>query len=278
MTTFQALVDAFLSAIVHLLPISEAVLDQMNETLFHWSVPAHELSLLVVLMGSLAFLYFFRFDWLGMISALIKTVAKPLSLKALDRNLDQHTLLFLIFITAPHLILKRLVSPWIAEIDALNHPIMMAVFSLVLAFGFHFSHRWNKRIHGLNHLKLFDGVSIAALTLLSAHPAFPYLATLWIGFALNNYHTEAIFKYSMLALGVSLMSETIVLLSTTGLRLAFDQVGHLNSIAVLVISFTVFWLGLENLEKNLNEGTYKTFKWMSIVVALFFVIIYFIKG
>ena len=166
----------------------------------------------------------------------------------------------------------------VAESELLTHPLLLALLLGVLAFGFQFSYRWNKRINGLNHLKLWDGVTIAALTLLSVHPAFPYIGMLWIGFALKNYHTEAIFKYSMLALGLSLVSETVSLLQMVGLKSAMEQVGHLNSVAVFVVSFTLFWLGLENLEKNLNEGTYISFKWISIASSLFFIALYFVRN
>ena len=277
MTTFQALIDAFLAALTHLLPISEALPESLNQT-FHWPVASPELRLLVVLVGALCFLFFFRFDWLGMISAFIKTLARPLSLKPQNRNLDQHTFLFLMLITIPELILKKICGPMILENETLMNPLVIAAFLCLLAFGFQFSHRWNKRIHGLNHLKLVDGLSISFLALFSVHPAFPLIGMLWIGFALNNYHTEAIFKYSMLALGINLVVEAASLLGSVGLKPAFDQVGHLNAVAVIVVALTVFWLGLENLEKNLNEGTYKNFKWISLISAFYFIVIYFLRS
>ena len=277
MTTFQALVDAFLSALSHLVPLSETVLENVSQTVFHWPTASHEIHLLVVSMGVIAFLTFFRFDWLGMISAFLKSVARPLSLKPEERNLDQHTLLFLLIISLPHLIGRRLLAPVVADSEILNHPLFLAAASALLAFGFHFSHRWNKRIHGLNHLKLIDAVPIAILGLFSCLPIFPYIGMLWIGFALNNYHTEAIFKYSMLALGIDLIAELISLWSSIGVKSAMETIGHLNSVAVFVVSFTVFWIGLENLQKNLSEATYKSFKWVSLCAGIFFVVVYFIN-
>lgn len=277
MTTFTSIIDAILSSLAHLLPISEAVVNELNTNLLHASPIGNEMKLLISLVGALSLLFFFRFDWLGMISAFLKSIVQPLSLKSEARTLDQHTLMFILLIFIPHFIIQHFLTPVLAEIEFLSHPLVSAALYAILAFGFHFSYRWNKRIHGLNHLKLIDGVFIGLISTLSVIPAFPYLGLLWIGFALFNYHFEAIFKYSMLSLGLCLISEAISLLSSVGLRASFESVGHLNSVAVLVISFTIFTLGLENLNKNMNEGTYKTFKWISLLSGLVMVVVYFLR-
>jgi undecaprenyl pyrophosphate phosphatase UppP len=122
------------------------------------------------------------------------------------------------------------------------------------------------------------GILIGLISALSIHPGFPLITLLWIGFALNNYHYEAIFKYSMLILGTTLIAEFLSVLGHIGFKNALEAVGHLNSIAVLVIGFSVFWIGLENLQKTLSEMTYKTFQWLNIAIGLYFVGSYFIKG
>lgn len=229
-------------------------------------------------MGTIAFLVFFRFDWLGMISALLKSIARPMSLKAESRNLDQHTLMFLLLIFVPSALLRHFVTPLLPENEVLIHPFTLGLLTGFLAFGFHFAFGWNKRIHGLNHLRLGHGFAIGTLALLRFHPAFPYIGLLWIGFALLNYSYEAVFKYSMLALGLSFFCETFSLLHEIGLKSTFDAIGKLNSVAIIFVSFTVFWMGLENLQKNLNEGTYRTFRWMNLILALFFVATYFLRN
>ena len=62
------------------------------------------------------------------------------------------------------------------------------------------------------------------------------------------------------------------------LKSAFNGVGHLNSIAILVVSITTFWMTLENLQVSLNESTLKAFKWFSVLFGLFYGAVYFIRG
>jgi hypothetical protein len=276
MTTFQALADAFFKALTHLIPISKLLPDTITQGLMHWSLPNTELELLVLLMGSLAFLIFFRFDWLGMVSAALTSIVNPLSLKPNRRTLDQHTLIFLFIVFIPSFILNHALKALILENEILMHPFLLAGLSLVLGLVFQFSHRWNKRIFGLNHLKLGHAWVISLILLASVHPIFPMIGLLWIGFAVMNYHFEAIFKYSMLILGFDIFLETLTHLSQVGIKGAVEQVGALNSIAVLVISFTVFWIGLENLQKTLTEATFKTFQWISLAVTAYFVAYYFL--
>jgi undecaprenyl pyrophosphate phosphatase UppP len=277
MTTFQALIDAFMHSLAQMLPLSEAVPNSFAQTVLHWPVGSPEILCLISCMGSLAFLIFFRFDWLGMISAFFRSIFQPMTLKSDQRSLDQHTLMFLLLISVPAMLLRHFLAPLFAENEILTHPFVNAVLTGILAFGIYFSHRWNKRINGLNHLKLFDGFFIGAFTLLSAHPALPYIGLLWIAFALRNYHYEAVFKYSYLALGFTLFVSSISLMVGVGFKTSLDLVGHLNSVAILVVSFVTFWMILENLQKNLNESTYRAFQWLNGIFALFFIAVYFLR-
>jgi undecaprenyl pyrophosphate phosphatase UppP len=276
MTTFQALIDAFLRTLVQILPISERVPETALQGLMHWSEGTLEILCLVFCMGGIAFLIFFRFDWMGIFSAFFRSLFQPLSLRAESRSLDQHTLMLLILVFVPALLIRYFITPLLPD-EIFNHPLVNAALTALVAFGLYFSHRWNKRIHGLNHLKLADGFLIGALGLLSVHPAIPYVGMLWIGFALCNYHYEAVFKYSMMAVGLTLFAGTFELLHRVGFRNSVDTVGHLNCIAILVVSFGTFWMGLENLQKNLNEGTYKTFQWLNSIFAIFFIVFYFLR-
>ncbi len=278
MTTFQVLMEAFFLALTRLIPLAPAINESLAHRLLHWSLPVQELEFLVLLTGSIAFLVFFRYDWLGMLSAGLTTLARPFSLRPERRTLDQHTLIFLLLVFVPSFLVSHFVRPLIQESESLSHPLSSAGLSLVLAFLFRFSHRWNKRIFGLNHLKLVHGLLIAGITLLCAHPAFPLIGLLWIGFALTNYHYEAVFKYSMLTLGLHLVFQTVGLLGHTGLKTAFEQLGALNAMAILVLSFSVFWIGLEHLQKTLSETTFKTFQWLNVLVAVFFTVLYFLPA
>jgi undecaprenyl pyrophosphate phosphatase UppP len=277
MTTFQALIDAFLHALAQILPISDAVPNALLQTVLHWPSGGQEILCLILCMATFAFLIFFRFDWLGMISAFFRSIFQPMSLKTEARSLDQHTLMFLLLVFLPAYLLRHFTAPLISENEIITHPFVNAILTASFAFGLYFAHRWNKRINGLNHLKLFDGFFIGAITLLSAHPALPYIGLLWFGLAVRNYHYEAVFKYSMLALGSTLMAGTVHVLSHVGLKSSFDTLGHLNSVAILVVSFVTFWMSLENLQKSLNESTFRTFQWLNGVFALFFVAVYFLR-
>ena len=155
----------------------------------------------------------------------------------------------------------------------------LLIFQIALFYrDAQFAANWNKRLMGLNHIKLKDAVVVGALTLLSAHPAVPFVFTVWFGLALTNYHYDAIFKYSMLALGLQIWIHFFGLLHEVSLKDAFATVGHLNSIAMLVILVTTIWMSLENLQKNLNENTLKAFKWFNVGCALFYGVVYFIRG
>ena len=277
MSTFQALIDAFLHALTQILPISEAVENALLKSILGWPTGSPEVHVQVFCMAALVFIIFFRFDWLGMFSAFIRSVFKPFSLKSELRSLDQHTLIFLILVFLPAFLLKHFLEPVFATNEILIHPFVNSALTAALAFGFYFSRRWNKRVNGLNHLKIADGFFIGFLTLLSAHPTLPYLALLWIGFALRNFHYEAVFKYSMLALGLTLVTKLALLLTQVGLITAIENVGYLNSMAILVVSFVTFWMTLDHLQNGLSESTFRTLQWLNIFFAGFFVLVYFLR-
>jgi len=177
----------------------------------------------------------------------------------------------------PAALAKHFVTPLLIDSELAMNPLVESALTGLLAFGLYFSHRWNKRIFGLNHLKLFDGVLIGALTLLSAHPALPYIGLLWMGFALRNYHYEAVFKYASMALGLMLFQQTFGLVISVGIKPSIDEVGHLNTVAILVVSLVTFWMTLENLQKSLSESTFRFFQWINTAIALFFIITYFLR-
>ncbi|NDG85038.1 MAG: hypothetical protein EBX52_08385 [Proteobacteria bacterium] len=279
MSTFQILIEGFLKALNHLIPVSEAFSLSLLEDALRWPAPSPELELLILTTASGAFLIYFRFDWLALFSAALRSILNPRSLHPERRTLDQHALLFLMIACVPQTLLKGMIRHSPDLLESLKHPFVLSLLTLGFAALFHFSYRWNKRIHGLNHLRLGHGAVLAGACLLSIHPALPLIGILWIGFAFLNYHYEAIFKYSMLLCGVMVFGENLSLLLSTGFRDALDQVGHLNSVAVLVVGFSVFWIGLENLGKSLSEGTYRNFLWINGLIGVYLFASHFIpKG
>lgn len=270
MTTFQALTDAILRALTNLLPLSTMTRTAVTQTLLQWSLPDSNLELLVLLPGVVAFLVFFRFDWLGILSALIRSIASPGTLKPESRNLDQHTVIFFLIILIPRFLLRHFAGANFKEIEFLSHPLAPALGALLTGLLLRASWRWNKRIHGLNHLRLEHAFLISGIGLFSTLEPFSLIALLWIGFAFCNYHYEAVFKYSMLLLGIDLTSRLIPLLGTVGIRDSIEQIGRLNSLAIAVAAFSLFWIGLENLQKTLSENTYRNFQWINLASAVGF--------
>jgi undecaprenyl-diphosphatase len=276
MSTFQILIEGFLRALNHLIPVSDAFSRSLLEDALHWPAPSPELELLILLAGSAAFLVYFRFDWLALVSAFLRSLFNPVSLRPDRRTLDQHSLLFLALAGMPLIAVKGILLHSPEALEHLQHPFLLSSLTLVLAALFHFSYRWNKRIHGLNHLRLSHGAFLAGAAILSAHPALPWIGLLWIGFAFCNYHYEAIFKYSMLLAGAGVSAATVSALFSTSLRDAFHQTGYLNSIAVLVVAFSIFWIGLENLGKSLSEASYKSFLWINGLIGIYLFASHFI--
>ncbi len=278
MTTFQTLIEAFLSALPTFLPFSTAFARSVFEALLHWPVPGAEIQLLVFLVASIVFLIQFRYDWLGIFSALIRSLLNPGSLHPGRRTLDQHVLLFLLIVFLPNLLASLVVARPLEELEWSGHPVLLSVLSFALGGFLRASFRWNKRINGLNHLNLSHAVLISAIGVLSVHPGLPLAGLLWIGFAFCNYHYEAILKYSMLLLGMSLFARTGIQLADTGLSDAISRIGPLNAVAAVAVLFTVFWIGIENLQKNLSENTYQSFLWISSAIGIFFLVVHFFLG
>jgi undecaprenyl pyrophosphate phosphatase UppP len=278
MTLFQYIIDAILAACSQLVPFSLAVSQDFYTSVVHWNPSAIEIQFFTVLIGSLCFLAQFRFDWLGLFSATLKTVVNPKTLKSDRRSLDQHTTLFILIVLLPTLILRQWVTPIFRDNEIFTHPLLMVAFFLIMAGALRFAAGWNKRIKGLNHLRLVDAWLISLLSLLSLHPAIPLPFCLWIGFALTNYHYDALFKYSMLILGVNLFVETATLSRDTNLKSALETVGHLNSIAVVVILFCAFWMIMEGLQKSLSEQTLRWFTWVNVLCAIFYGALFFFRS
>ena len=275
MTTFQVLIESFLKALTTVLPVSGTAVEALTQSLLDWSLPVSEIELLIYTTSSFVFLVFFRYDWLGMISAGITSVFRPLSLRGESRSLDQHTLIFILIAFLPARFFDLFFGTSLLESGLAPRPVLAGAGLLITGFAFLASSRWNKRIHGLNHLRLVHALALAGAGVLSVVPGFPAVGLLWIAFAFCNYHFEAIFKYTGLLIGLGIFSKTIGILQNQSFRDAFEQIGYLNSGAVFVIAITVIWISLENLQKSLSESTFKNFQWLSMItgaalIALFF--------
>ena len=276
MTTFQVLLQSFLKALTLTLPVSEAQTKAISQNLLNWTLPFAEIELLVLSTATLAILFFFRFDWLGMISAGITSVFRPLSLKADTRTLDQQSLIFLLIAFVPVRILSLLLDAPPIDVNLIPPPLLSGACMIAGAFALLGSSRWNKRINGLNHLRISHAFWISMASLLSLIPGFSLAGLLWAGFAFCNYNHEAIFKISGMLLGLSVFSKTASTVQSVSFPDAFAQIGYLNSAAVIVVAFTVIWISLEHLQKSLSEATYKNFQWLGLLSGVAFFALYFL--
>ncbi len=234
---------------------------------------------LITLILCIAFLFFFRFDWLGLFSALVKTIIRPVSIKKDHRTLDQEVILFLLSVSVPVFLIRKWLAPEILAIESLNTHLAYGILFILAAFLLRFAYRWNKRIKGLNHLKITDAIPIVAISILSIHPAFTLPLVFFVGFSLVNYHYEAVFKYSMLLLGIQTWIHMIELSGSMELSESFVAVGRLNAIAVMVVGFSIaWWMLLENLQKNMSENSLRSFQWFHLFAALGSFAFFFLKG
>jgi len=278
MTTFQVIIDSFFRMLSGVLPFSYAWISQIDEHFLHFTSKP-EMDYLVTLILSLSFLVYFRYDWLGLISSFIKTVLQPKSILSPNRTLDQEIMLFLVSVSLPLILLKHWISPWIAENEILLSPIAYGIFFLINIALLRFASRWNKRIKGLNHLRLMDAFPVLMISLLSLHPAFPIALVFWLGFSLTNYHYEAVYKYSMMLLGIQSIAHLSTFVGKESLKTVLESVGYLNSIAVVVVLFSIlWWMILEHLQNNLNESTFRSAQWFNALAAILSFAFFALKG
>jgi hypothetical protein len=278
MTTFQYIIEAGVGALAAILPIPRSLLRDFGARVLGWGDASPELLLLVLGTVTLYLLFFFRYDFLGILSALIKSIFKPTSLGNEQRTLDQHILLFLLIVIPFAFLGSVILHGELALVDSeiLRSPITHLAAYLVTAFGFQFSRNWNKRIKGLNHIRLIDAFLIAGLSLLTAYEPISWVAVLWIGFASTNYHYEAIFKYTYILVTLLLLNTVGGLLRSIPIGSAMQTVGYLNAIAVIAVSLTTVYMLLEHLERTLGEGTYKNARNWCILCAVFYGVLIFI--
>lgn len=278
MTTFQVIIDAILRVISGVIPFSYAWANQIAEHFLEFQTKP-ELDYLASLILCIAFLLFFRFDWLGLVSALMKTITQPASMKKDLRTLDQEVLIFLTAVSIPVALIRNLGAHWMHDLESLKSPIAYGILFLITAGLLRFAHRWNKRTKGLNHLRLIDVVPLILLSILSIHPAFPLPFVFWVGLAITNYHYEAVFKYSMLLLGVQSIIHFFTLDGGLGFGTSMAAVGYLNGVAALVVMFSiVWWMILENLQKSMSENSFKSYQWFHILAAIGSFAFHFLKG
>lgn len=277
MTTFQIIVDSVLRVLSGIIPFSYPWISRLEEA-FLGVTPSAELELLSTLIVAIGILLFFRYDWLALFSALIKSLFSPTSLKAENRTLDQEILLFSLLVSFPSLLLKHWFAPLVRDLEFLNHSIAMGVFFLLGMGLVRFAYRWNRRIRGLNHLRLVDTVPLILISILNAHPSFPLMLVLWLGFSFANYHYEAIFKYSMILAGIRVFSHLLAIGDPGSIQDAFMSIGVLNGIAAVVLTFTLLWMTLDHLQKQFSENTLRSFQWLNLIAGLSLFLLFFLKG
>lgn len=276
MTTFQYLIDAFAIGISWIWPTSPQLLSDLHQSVLGWGEISQSLLTLVSTVAVAYFVVHYRYDFLGLFSAIFKSILQPQSLSPQRRTLDQQIVIFLLIILASYFGISLPLSGHLAQFEFLGHPFIKALALALVAFGFHFSKNWNKRLKGLNHLRLGDAWVIAGLGLLAALPFVPWLGLLWIGFALLNYHFESILKYSFLLLTISLGVYAFGQVQNHGWLDSLRAVGYLNGVAALVVALTTIHLTFEHLNRNLNETTFQQARNFSIVTALAYAALYFV--
>ena len=278
MTTFQVIIDSVLRIASGIVPFSYSWAKSISEYYLNYTSSV-ELEYLITFVLCITLLLFFRYDWLGLLSAIIKTITQPTSIQKANRNLDQEVILYLASVSLPVYLVRNWFGPSIASVESLNSSIAYGIFFLIIALLIRFTYRWNKRIKGLNHLRTMDALPVILVSVFSIHPAFTLPMVFWVGMSLVNYHYEAIFKYSMLLLGVQTLIHFVELNSLTDFGAALASVGHLNAIAAMVVVFSIaWWMILENLQKNLSENTFRSWQWFHFLAALVSFAFFFLKG
>ena len=277
MTTFHIIIDSVFRVLSGVVPLSYGWASQLEEHFLHFSSKM-EMDYLITLILSIAFFVYFRFDWLGLISAIAKTILKPKSITQTHRTLDQEVVLFLTTVSLPLILLHHWISPLIAEVEFLSSPIVYGILFLVSVGLLRFAFRWNKRTKGLNHLRTIDALPILLVSLLSLHPAFPFALVFWLGLSLTNYHYDAVFKYSMLLLGIQSFVHLFGMMGSMNLSGVLESVGHLNAIAATVVAFTFLWMTIDHLQKNLSENTFRSAQWFNVTAAVISFALLFLKG
>jgi undecaprenyl pyrophosphate phosphatase UppP len=277
MTTFQVLVESFLKALTTILPVSSAPADALTRNLLEWTLPVEEIGLLVLLTSSLVLLLFFRYDWLALLSAGLTSVFRPASLKEETRSLDQHTLVFILIALIPARVLGIFFGAELAKPEGIPAPVVSGLGLLLTGILFFASARWNKRIHGLNHLRMIHVAAPALAGVLSLLPGFPPVGLLWIAFAFCNYHYEAVFKFSALLAALGIFISTILSFQNHDIREVVREIGYLNSGAAIVVVFTVLWISLESFQKSLSANSMRNFQWLSFASGAVMLALYFLN-
>lgn len=283
MPTFQIILYAVLQAISTLLPFSPNAAKDFLKAFLEWGAPSAELQYWVTLLLVGVLLFFFRFDWLGIISALLKTIVRPKSLNATEKTLDQQIVLFLLLASIPGIILRAAVqNHWIEfPDDLLTQPILM-ILAAFLSFVFlQLGLKLNRRLRGLNHLRLTDAVTVGAFLLLAAHPGFSILLLSFSAFAICHYHSEAIFKYSLLILTLFLISQLCTLGTDLNLGDTLRHIGTMNVIVVTVLTLTFSWVTLENTSKNFTlrsyENSFRFFRWVQLIILIGYAVVWYLQ-
>ncbi len=274
MTTFQVAIFSILEALSSLIPISNRAYSDFLKTFLDWPTPSVELKTLASGLTTLVLIYFFRFDWLGIFSAILKSIVKPKSLGNKDRTLDQQIVLFLLIAATPSILAQMAFrNQWISfSEEGVTHPLAM-FFGAFLSMGIvQLGLNLNKRIRGLNHLRLLDGVWVGLLLLLSGHPAFSPVLLCFAGFAICHYHADALLKYSFLLVTLQFLVQTLALGSEVHVGQIFHQLGFMNGVVATVLITTTAWITIENFQKsfalNSFEGTFRFFRWFQLVLIM----------
>jgi hypothetical protein len=293
MTTFQIILLTVIQAACAFLPITADISGHWVTGFLAWSSPGSDFYHLISLISILVLAFFLRFDLLGFLSGLIKMMASPASARSANRSLDQQVVLFVIIAAAPLLIARLILRPLSSNESAAAIPylsstelmhlvpwlesmasmILGGIVSFLLLFAGPYL---NKRLRGLNHLRLTDAAVIGFLMLLTLHPAISAITVLWFGLAALHYHWEAIFKYSLLILFFQSLASYFMGPSTTILS-SLQYFGWMNAFVLCLLAFMTCWITLEQLQTSFSESSYRLFRWIQIITTLGYGVLLFLS-
>lgn len=282
MTTFQYIIQSLLNPFFVLYPLPPHAPDQYAQTFLSWPAISPELRHLCALLvfGLLVFLY--RYDVLGMLSGLVKSLVNPASLKPERRSLDQQITIFVLGIALSFFLwghtsdfilsdtFQTLVLPE-KIVSVLRHPLFQLFSACVGSWLIYLGLKLNKKLYGLNQIRWMDLFKIIFSGALLLLPGMPLLAVLYFVLLATHHHLEVVLKYSHLSLMIILGLQLIVPLpgqSSPSLAECVETLGMMNVVVVSVVTLFFTWIILEALPKSFHEFHLRKLIWLTPFLAL----------
>lgn len=263
-------------------PLPPQWLEDLSQSLLGW--PASTVEFLhwctLLIFGTLVTYY--RYDFLGMISGLVKSLVKPGSLKESVRTLDQQISVFIfslgiIFfgvrfgfdVIRMHAI--DATSSYSKINFILDHPGFKIFTSFLSGLLLYLGLSLNKRLRGLNQIRWVDIAKIGALALIAALPGSSLLAVLYFAFFATHHHYETTLKYSHMILTLVLGFQLIIAhpgSSIPRIEDCIQYMGVMNLVVVSILTIFFTWIILDSLPKAFQEKHVRLFIWLTPLLSL----------